>query len=385
MILFIDQSGQLGGAELCLADVAHRYRETGQVLLLSDGPFAETLRERGVTVDLHPLPASLARVTKGASVATLARTLPALAGYGLGLRKKLRAASLVYFNTAKALLYGTAANTLLGKPSVFHLHDLLDETHFTPLNIRLLVGAANRTDAVIANSQATADAFIAKGGRAPVHVIPNGFDPALADAVTAGEVETLRREFNPEGRPVIAIFGRLSRWKGQDVLLHAAECLPEVTIWIIGDALFTGDDHAYAKEVQAMAEGLGGRVRFLGFRSDVTALMKAADVVAHCSVAPEPFGRVLVEAMLAGKPLIASRAGGPMEIVDHGKTGFLIPPAAPVALVSAIRKLIDSPELCETMGREGRARAERLYSLPLILDQTARVIDSVLQKRKISR
>jgi glycosyltransferase involved in cell wall biosynthesis len=326
----------------------------------------------------------MARITKGASVGTLAASLPALGGYGLGLRRQLKTASLVYLNTAKALLYGTAANLFLGKPVIFHLHDLLDETHFSPLNLRLLVGAANRADAVIANSQATADAFVARGGRSPVHVIPNGFDPAVADAVSPSEVEALRREFNPEGRPVIAIFGRLARWKGQDVLLRAAECLPGVTLWIVGDALFTGDDHAYAEELRAMAATLkaqGGDVRFLGFRSDIPALMKAADIVAHCSVAPEPFGRVLVEAMLAGKPLIASKAGGPTEIVADGTTGVLVPPGDHEVLATAIRQLVDSPSLRSSMGLAGRDRASQLYALPTVLDQTAKVIDSVLKRK----
>jgi len=388
MILFVDQSGQIGGAELCLADIAAHYRDDARVLLLSEGPFEGHLRERGVKVAVHPLPASMASITKEASPLALAATLPAAAGYCSGLRRAIRSASVLYLNTAKALLYGAAAKVGLRVPAIFHLHDLLEASHFSAMNLRLLVAAANRMDAVIANSRATADAFRARGGRVPVHVIPNGFDPAWADKVPDCEAEALRREFNPEGRPVVALFGRLARWKGQEVLLRAAEQLPEAVFWIVGDALFTGDDRDYAdglkRQAAAMQAREGGcqRVHFLGFRNDVAALMRAADLVAHSSIAPEPFGRVLVEAMLARKPLVATRGGGPSEIIEDGVSGFLVAPGEPDALADAIRPLLRDSAMRAAMGASGRERAERLYTLHAVLGQTATVIESVLQRRE---
>ncbi len=91
----------------------------------------------------------------------------------IGVRK----ADLIYLNTAKALIYGWQPTSCRASHPFFTLHDLLDPSHFSPINIRLLVGAANRAKAVIANSQATADAFHRGGGTAPTHIIPNGFDP----------------------------------------------------------------------------------------------------------------------------------------------------------------------------------------------------------------
>lgn len=378
MILFIDQTGQIGGAELCLADIAGHYGHRARVVLFAEGPFEALLRERGVAVEVLPMGGGLSGVTKQAGKRRLLAGFPALASHVLALRRCRRDAELLYLNTAKALLQGTAANLLPRRPCVFHLHDLWDREHFSGTNIRLLVAAANRVDAVIANSRATAETFRAAGGRAPVHVIPNGFDPGVFDAVPPARVEELRREGNPEGRVVAAIFGRLARWKGQDVLLRAAERIPDLAVWVVGEALFTEDDRAYAAELHSLARDAGGRVRFLGFRRDVPALMRAADIVVHASRAAEPFGRVLVEGMLCGRPVVASSAGGPRDIVEDGGTGLLVPPGDSAALTAALERLVLSPALRKDMGRRGRERAETLYALPSILRKTDEVMASVM-------
>lgn len=379
-ILFVDQSGQLGGAELCLADLARHYGPRAAVLLLSDGPFADHLRNQRIKVDILPLPAPLSRLTKKASPLQAATALPSAAGHLLAIRKEFSGYGVVYLNTAKALLYGAAANFLSSRPAIFHLHDLLSPKHFSAMNIHLMVGAANRMQAVIANSQATADSFAAAGGRAKIHVIPNGFDPEPFDAVTPEDLAIVRQQWNPRGETVAAIFGRISRWKGQDVLIRAAAQVPHLVVWIVGDALFTEDDKAYAAELRQLVKDLAleERVHFLGFQDHIPVLMRAADIIVHCSVSPEPFGRVLVEAMLARKPVVAAAAGGPLEIIEQEKSGLLTPPGDVPALASAISTLADSPTLRVEMGRHGRLRGESHYGLPVVLAQTDAVVSSVL-------
>ncbi len=380
MILFIDQSGQIGGAELCLADLA-AHRKDGRVLLFADGPFAGVLRRRGVEVDILPLPGGAARITKKASPAALAATIPALLSHVYALRCESKSADLLFFNTAKALIHGTAANILRRKPCIYHLHDLLDRKHFSATNIQLLVAAANQATAVIANSQTTADQFAAVGGRAPVHVIPNGFDPAPFDEPSAASIDELRSTLCPTHRRVAAIFGRLSRWKGQDVLIRAAMEMPALQLWIVGEAMFTGDDHAYAEELRRLVadNGMQDRVKFLGFREDIPMLMRAADIIVHCSVSQEPFGRVIVEAMLARKPVVAVSEGGPLEIVEHEVTGLLVPPADTAACRVALSRLVSDPELAAAFGERGRERAVQHFALPFILAKTDAVIDHILK------
>ncbi len=372
MICYLDQSGQLGGAELCLADIARHCG--GRVVLLSEGPFARFLQDRQVEVTVLPMPGVLSRTTRAARFREIVFRWPAGLRYVNQLRKALRGARLLYCNTPKALIYGTVANWGSGRPVVFHLHDLLTPEHFSRSNLRLLVMAANRARAVIANSRATADAFRNAGGKTTVTVIPNGFATEPFDTVPLTTIKALRAEFNPGNRPVVAIFGRLARWKGQDVLLRALHQLPGVMAWVVGDALFTGDDRAYADNLHHIAPA--ERVRFLGFRNDIPALMLAADVVVHCSVAPEPFGRVLVEGMLARKPVVAARGGGADEIVEG--VGTLLPAGDVDALAQALRVLTTDPELRETQGRLGRERAVSRYGLSGVLDQTTDLLHSLM-------
>ncbi|TSA32224.1 MAG: glycosyltransferase family 1 protein [Verrucomicrobiaceae bacterium] len=379
-MLFIDQSGQPGGAELCLADVAESMGGTSRVLLLSPGPFEDMLRARGIPCGVLPIPSGLSSVGKSASPFDYIRMAPKLAGFLSALRHEVRNCDILYLNTAKALLLGAAV--AFGKPVVFHLHDLLTPDHFSSLNLRLIVLAANRSRGVIANSRATADAFRAAGGRTPVHVIPNGFDPERFSPRPDEELITLRRSTGIGKAPVAAVFGRISRWKGQDVLLRAAAMIPELVVWVVGEAVFTGDDRAYAGELKALASGsaLQGRVFFLGHRDDIPQLMQAADVIVHTSVAPEPFGRVVVEGMLSGRPVIASRAGGPSEIIQDGVTGWLFEPGNSGELASLLRKVRDSPSRGRDEGLLASLEARKQYALPAVIEQTRRALNLMIPR-----
>ncbi|MBE2203392.1 MAG: glycosyltransferase family 4 protein [Chthoniobacterales bacterium] len=374
MILFLDQSGQIGGAEICLADLAGFFQSRSRVILLSDGPFFPYLQARGIPVSVLPLPGNLSRATKKRLGAGVLWALPAFGGLLWKLRKAILSSKVVYLNTAKALLVGTAANVPVRRLCLFHLHDLWDAAHFSRSNIRLLVAAANRADAIIANSRASADAFRKAGGKTALHVIPNGFDSRRFDAVDAGTVAALRVQWNPSGGPVAAIFGRLSRWKGQHVLIEAARQIPGLTVWIVGEALYTEDDAAYAAELKALAAGLGARVQFLGFQGNVPGLMLAADIIVHTSISPEPFGRVIVEGMLAGKPVIAVNAGGPREIIRPDVTGLLIPPGDSSALAAALKNLLANPQAARAMGEAGRRMATVEYSLERVGADTQAIL-----------
>ncbi|MFA7344784.1 MAG: glycosyltransferase family 4 protein [Terrimicrobiaceae bacterium] len=380
MILFVDQSGEPGGAELCLGDIAAHCRGRSRVLLFSHGRFEGMLQQRGVSVSVTETPRRLAAIGKGAGPAEYLAVAPEMAGFLGALRKEIRRSDLVYLNTAKALLHGVAAGIGFRKPSVFHLHDLLTPEHFSALNIRLITLAANRTRAVIANSQATATAFREAGGRVPVHVIPNGFDTSRFAPLSKEEVLAARAEHGAGASPVAAVFGRISRWKGQDLLLRAASEIPDLRVWIVGEAFFTGDDRRYAGELRALASvpALAGRVEFLGQRDDIPQLMQAADVVVHASVAPEPFGRVVAEGMLSGRAVIASRAGGPMEMIRHGETGWLFAPGDPQELTTALREVLALPDLGRGMGSLASSEASRRYSLPPVLEQTDRVLSGLM-------
>jgi glycosyltransferase involved in cell wall biosynthesis len=380
-VVFLDQSGQLGGAELFLADLAEACSAWSRVLLLEEGPFVDMLRQRGVLVETVSLPPQAKSLSKSAGILSMLKVGPQLLGYYREVRGRLQDANLVYCNTPKAIVLGGLVAWLSRRHLVVHLHDLLTDEHFSPMNLKLLQFFSRRAGLVIANSNATAETFVATGGkRAVVEVVYNGFEPSHFARPSDFSQSTLCKKLDLPDGFLIGIFGRLTRWKGQHVALEALRSLPGVHLAVVGEALFTEDDRAYREELHRTAEepGLQGRVHFLGFRSDVTSLLQAMNVVVHCSVAAEPFGRVIVEAMLAETPVVATRGGGVDEIITDGQDGFLVPPADPTALALAVGKLIQEPGLAERLSSVALESAGERFSLEKTVGRIRQLLKDVV-------
>jgi glycosyltransferase involved in cell wall biosynthesis len=145
---------------------------------------------------------------------------------------------------------------------------------------------------------------------------------------------------------------------------------------IVGGALFGQDAYETRIREQASRLGLDGRVRFLGFRSDVPELMASMDAVAHTSVVAEPFGRVVVEAMMCGRPVVATRGGGVTEIIRDGETGLLVPPGDASALAAALGCILSQPALAERLAQQGREDVSRRFSL----EETCRSVSALLSE-----
>ena len=386
-ILFLDHVGVLGGAELSLLDVARHFAGEGQVALFEDGPFRERLEEAGVGVDVLAAPDSVKNVSREGGKGGDLRSLPGVLALAWRVARRARGFDVLYANSQKSFVVGSVAARLARKPIIWHLRDLLTDDHFSPSHRRLAVSLGNTlATRVIANSEATAQAFVASGGReAKVRVVYNGFDPAPFEAVTSGEAAAVRAEIGLGDAPAVGVFSRLSPWKGQHILLDALTRTPGLHAVLVGGALF-GDEERYAASLheKAVAAGIADRVHFLGFRRDVPKLMHAVDVVAHTSVSPEPFGRVVVEGMLAGKPVVATRAGGVLEIVEDGVTGRLVPPGDVEALAEALRTLLANPEQTSAMAVAGRAAARQRFSRKAMLEGVSRQISEVAGFQTVS-
>lgn len=359
-VFFLDQSGKPGGAELCLADIALAFSD-GLVGLLQDGPFRALLEAQSTPVTVL--------ATKGLGVRKDSGVLAGLSSLGQLLPLIYRTAQaaatydLIYANTPKALIVGALASALSRRPLVYHLHDIISPEHFSGTNRRLLVGLANRfAQLVIANSLASEAAFRAAGGDPKkVSVVYNGFHP---DRYRPASDPTLRQVLGLSDRFVVGHFSRLSPWKGQHVLIEALAYCPEnVVALLVGDALFGEDDYVAQLQQQVQQLKLGDRVHFLGFRDDIPALMQSCDLVAHTSTAPEPFGRVIVEAMLCQRVAIAAAAGGATELIDHGKTGWLCPPNDSQKLAELILATYDEPEQAAAMAIAAQTHAIATFNL----------------------
>ena len=376
-ILFVDHTAMMGGAQHSLLDIAEANRARCAVALFEDGPFAVALRARGVAV--LPLGGGSAlRQVKKSSVVPGMRPLVAMVGLARTLARVARPFDLLYANSPKAFVAAALAGRLARKPVVWHLRDILGQEHFSRANVRAVVALANWCAVrVVANSRATADAFVAAGGRGSlVTVVHNGIDAAPFDALGPGTRAAVRAELGiPDDVFLVGSFSRLHPWKGQTVLLDAVARMPGVHALVVGGALFSGEA-PYEAELRSRAQlpGFAGRVHMLGARDDVPRLLAACDVVVHASVLAEPFGRVLVEAMLARRPVVATAAGGVPEVVSDGETGVLAPPGDARALGEAIDALRRDPARVAALARRGADHARSRFSRESMLAGVHRVI-----------
>jgi glycosyltransferase involved in cell wall biosynthesis len=352
-ILFLDQSGKLGGAELLLLDIATFYRDRALVGLFEPGPFAQQLQARNIPTEI--LSTRSLTIRKDSSLLTGLKSLKQLLPLIQTVAQRSRNYDLIFANTQKAFVIGAIASLISRRPLVYFLQDILSTDHFSQTNLKLAVGLANRRAAiVIANSHATRDAFISAGGRADlVQVIYNGFDIAKYQHLAAmgrSQSQNWKTSLGLENHFVVGHFSRLSPWKGQHILIDAlTHCPPSIAAVFVGDALFGEDTYAKQLQQQVIDQGLTDRVKFLGFRDDIPQLMASCDLIAHTSIAPEPFGRVIIEGMLCRTPVIAAAAGGAVELIKSGQTGWLTEPNNPIALAAQITAAFQSPDLCQQM------------------------------------
>lgn len=374
-ILFLDQSGKPGGAELCLIDIAKPYSDRCLVGLFADGSFKNLLQQNKITVEV--LATQAIQVRKESSFAQGLGSLGQLAPIITKVAKIAREYDLIYANTQKALVVGAIASFLSRRPLVYHLHDILSDEHFSKTNRRIAVTCANRfASLVIANSQASKTAFVKAGGRADLtEIVYNGFDPKNY-LIGESDVKQLRQELSLEGQFVVGHFSRLAPWKGQHILLEAlAKCPQEVTALLVGDALFGEQDYVDSLHRQVSDLGLEKRVKFLGFRSDIPQLMSACDLVAHTSISPEPFGRVIVEAMLCGTPVVAAASGGAIELVEHDVNGFLATPGKPQELAQIITACLQEAEKTATIAKNAQITASQRFDVTIINQQIAELLE----------
>ncbi|GAX40378.1 group 1 glycosyl transferase [Tolypothrix sp. NIES-4075] len=374
-ILFLDQSGKPGGAELCLIDIAKPYSDRCLVGLFADGSFKNLLIQNKIPVQV--LATQAIQVRKESSLAQGLGSLGQLAPIITKVVKIAREYDLIYANTQKALVVGAIASFLSRRPLVYHLHDILSEEHFSKTNRRIAVTCANRfASLVIANSQASKTAFVKAGGRTEItEIVYNGFD-SKNYLISESDVKQLRQELGLEGQFVVGHFSRLAPWKGQHILIEAlAKCPQEVTVLLVGDALFGEQDYVESLHTQVKKMGLEKRVKFLGFSSDIPQLMSACDLVAHTSISPEPFGRVIVEAMLCGTPVVAAEEGGAIELVEHDINGFLATPGKPQELAQIITACLQEPEKTAAIANNARITASQRFDVTIINQQIAELLE----------
>ena len=410
-ILYIDHTAKMSGGEIALLHLVENLdvcRFEPIVALSADGPLREKLEAAGIETHVLPISDSVLETRKDSlGLSTLLRLRDgALVGsYVWALARFIRwhRIDLVHTNSLKADILGGFAARLTGTPLLWHVRDRIDEDYLPPPIVWLFRRLSHwLPNYVIANSQSTLETLHFKkvDRTAAVYsgieiatrvlVVHDGVErtplqiPIVYDGPHSAGMTTVIAPPKIE-TPVLGLVGRISSWKGQHIFLRAAaivhERFPQVRFQIIGSALF--NEEAYEQEIRDLTASLGleSCVEFLGFRNDIPKVVADLTVLVHASVTAEPFGQVIVEGMVAEKPVIATDGGGAKEIVVNGNTGLLVPMGDVAAMAEAILFLLDNPETAREMGRRGRQRANELFSIERTARKIESVYDDILQKR----
>ena len=202
-----------------------------------------------------------------------------------------------------------------------------------------------------------------------IRLIPNGItaDPPAASSDTGPPAG-----WPADGRPVILTAARLEEQKGHRFLLEAAGAVPEAVFLLAGEGAERTD-----LEARAQALGLSERVRFLGYRQDIPALLAACDLFVLPSLY-EGLPLSVLEAMAAGKPVIATDIGGTREAIDHDGTGLLVPPADPAALAAAIRRVLGDPVLAARLAAAGQARVRAEFTADVMVRRMSSLYEELV-------
>lgn len=215
-------------------------------------------------------------------------------------------------------------------------------------------------------------------------VIHNGLDPGSMQVEVDSQKLRVVYGFAPDAI-VVGMVGNIKAWKGQDTLIRAissvCKILPSVRCLLVGDT--SPSDKEYEQSLHVLVNSLGveQHVVFAGFQRNVTDFLMLCDLVVHASVLPEPFGRVILEAMACKKPVVGARAGAIAEIIDEGVTGLTVPPGDFDALAYAIVEMIRDREALSRMGEEGYRRLVSQFHISKNVDATQHLYERILGAR----
>ncbi|WP_054813062.1 glycosyltransferase family 4 protein [Nocardia arizonensis] len=374
--VFLTHTAAPSGAELATLRLLTELNRRGEVrpsmLLTEDGPLVALLRARDIPVTVHRNDFDSRSLTiAGSGPLGLIRGAIELARLGRGLGAAVRAAEadVVVAQSTKALLMGVIAARRARVPLVWQVHDRIAADYFGgPLAFGLRVLGWLAARGIVTNSRSTLRTLFTAGRRTAV-AYP-GLEP-LAPVERAAQRA-------PDAVRIVMV-GRLTPWKGQDVLLRALALVRHrpTGVRLVGGTFF--DEQDYRADLERLAAEIGVPVEFTGHVDDPGAYFADADIAVHASVTAEPFGQVVVEAMRAGCAVVAADAGGPTEVVRADRDGILVPPGDPVALAAALDRLSADPALRARLGAAARERAAD-FGIEATADAVTGLLAAVLRR-----
>lgn len=343
-ILHIITPSRLSGAELLVLRMSSAMVRKGHEVSVLSKPIKSFME----AADRHSVQVSGARIGGKGSAVACARMVREV---------RRLAPDVVLAHLSTAAFWGSLAARWCRTPCIGYVHATAHAVWY------------RRCPALVCVSEAVAADLRRQGvGSARLHVVRNGLDPGPFVRSSASRV------YSADRAVTVGTVAHLSRKKGFDVLLAVAEALPSLRFAVVGEGPLRGELEAWSRS------RLDGRLDVMGWRADVAEAMQAFDVFALLS-RQEGLPLVILEAMASGLPVVATRISGIPEVVADGETGLLVDPGDVGEGAAAIQRLAGSPEMRESLGRAGRERVLKRFTL----DEMVRRLDEVMQAEVVSQ
>jgi len=399
-ILYVDHTAKIGGGEIAILNLINaidRKRFEPVFVLGSTGPLLERLTAAHVETYVIELDSSVTEARKdslGFTSLFKLRQVILCCQYVIKLSRLIRSLQIdvVHTNSLKSHIFGGIAGRLAGTRVIWHVRDAIDSSYL-PKNVVKVVKALARIvpTFVIANSASTLEkldlnsskglserknGYASKTEKKRSKVVHDGCDPSFF-----AETEPEPSEYDDQRPFVVTLVGRITEWKGQHIFLRAAarvlKEVPTATFQIVGAPLFGEDEYEESLHGLCKELGIEEQVRFLGFRDDIPAIVSKCDLLVHASIIGEPFGQVVIEGMITGKPVIATDGGALPEIVINNVTGLLVEMGSVDHMADAIVSVYRNPSMARAMGKAGRERVLDNFTIAHTAAQMHNVYDEL--------
>jgi len=383
-VLYINGTSELGGSEVCLLDIIRRLDKKKLqpfVVLPYYGFLGKELGKLEnppqviIIKNMSVLKGTYSPFVVGRNLINFIPTVSAI-------RRLIRdkGIGVVHINSSVILAAGVAAK-IERIPIVWHIREIIVSHRLVRTLLNLIIFCL--ADVILTISDAVKDTFLKQhSNSSKIRTLYDGIDlDIFSDKGPKGK---FRQEFNINDKAFLAgMFSRMVPWKGHKYFIKAAKELndlyPETRFVIVGDIVLK-KHLAYKMELIELVKGYGmeEEILFIGNQEDVALIMNDLDCVVLPSISPEPSGRVILEAMAMSKSVIATKRGGPAELIRNEIEGILVAPKDYLSIVKAMMTLKDNPDKSIAIGIKARQAVEERFSLDKQIREIEKIYGSLI-------
>ena len=385
-IAFYNHTSDISGAEISLLLTMKHLQQAEPVLFAPSGE----LTERAAEVGIPTVPIESYRARMSRNPLKLIKDMGGMLKSGWRLARAIRSERVeaIHANSLRAGMMASLFVWLHRCPVIWHVRDIPPGGLIGRMINWLAVPTVT---SIIGISKPVLEGFPLKALQKKLQLAHNGVEvEELSELERIRNRHQIRKEWKtPLESKVMVIIGQVAPWKRQEDAIAAAERLiwegQDVYLWVVGAPKFRQENIDYFRDLreQVAEAGLLDRIRFTGFREDVTAICCASDLLLLCSD-NEPFGRVITEAMAQGVPVVGTRAGGVPEIIRDGVEGLLYQTGDVDGLVAAAGQLLNDSDTRRHMGKQAAERVRSTFTIQRTATRIEEIYNMMLKKSKVS-